>query len=142
MPTIQIEHRLNNQDPTEAILLQLLTEQITARELIKRSVTAFIQRLTMSGKKADPIATAYGLFLTQEQITAMKASGKVAIESARPCTELPNQDKAIKQALTAFRTGVYTLLINGRQVTDLDEVLSFEEQTKAIFIRLVPLVGG
>jgi hypothetical protein len=34
------------------------------------------------------------------------------------------------------------MIFDGRQIVDLDEVLTVKEDSAVIFLRLVPLVGG
>jgi hypothetical protein len=47
-----------------------------------------------------------------------------------------------EQALTAFGQNGFLLLVNDRQVDQLDEVVEVGEHTVITFLKLVPLVGG
>jgi hypothetical protein len=42
----------------------------------------------------------------------------------------------------AFKRNGFVVLVDDRQVTDLDEVLEVSADTEVSFVRLVPLVGG
>ena len=47
-----------------------------------------------------------------------------------------------EKATAAFQSNGFLLLINDRQVTDLDELVEVGIDTTATFLKLVPLVGG
>jgi len=46
------------------------------------------------------------------------------------------------KALEAFRYRGYILLVNDKQVTDLDTPIELQARTKVTFFKLIPLVGG
>ena len=48
----------------------------------------------------------------------------------------------VEKALRAFAAGTYVILVDGRRVERLDEVVPFAPGTKVTFLRLMPLVGG
>jgi hypothetical protein len=52
------------------------------------------------------------------------------------------QEAAVRQALHAFRQGLYLLVVNDQRVTDLAEHLTLTERSRVRFWRLLPLVGG
>jgi hypothetical protein len=45
-------------------------------------------------------------------------------------------------ALEGFRRNAFFLIVDGRQVTELDEAIQFRPTSQVTFLRLVPLVGG
>jgi hypothetical protein len=45
-------------------------------------------------------------------------------------------------ALEGFRRNAFFLIVDGRQVTELDEVIPFSTTSEVRFLRLVPLIGG
>jgi hypothetical protein len=45
-------------------------------------------------------------------------------------------------ALTAFEAGGFLVLVDDKQVTDLDAEINLTMATEAVFLKLVPLVGG
>jgi hypothetical protein len=47
-----------------------------------------------------------------------------------------------KVALEGFRRNAFFLIVDGRQVTELDEAIPFRTTSQVTFLRLVPLVGG
>ena len=50
--------------------------------------------------------------------------------------------KQYAKALAAFRGNGFLVLVDGRQVTDLDETIHLTPQTRVAFLKLVPLIGG
>ena len=55
---------------------------------------------------------------------------------------LPDWEKQFAKAVTAFRGNGFLVLIDGRQITDLDETIRLTAQSQITFLKLVPLVGG
>ena len=53
-----------------------------------------------------------------------------------------NSEKHITRALTAFCTNGFVLLVDDRQVDDLDDEVELNEASVVTFLRLTPLVGG
>lgn len=47
-----------------------------------------------------------------------------------------------EQAITAFQKRRYLVLINGRQITELDASIHLTNQTTITFLKLIPLIGG
>ena len=56
--------------------------------------------------------------------------------------DLVESEPLVKLALEAFARNGFFMIVDGRQVTDLDEVLTIEDDSAAVFLRLVQLVGG
>lgn len=48
----------------------------------------------------------------------------------------------VEQAIAAFNRNGFLILIDDRQVDQLDDVVILGEQTVVTFVKLVPLVGG
>lgn len=48
----------------------------------------------------------------------------------------------IERALEAFARNGFVLLVNDKQVEDLDEMIAVAPETTVTFLKLVPLVGG
>jgi hypothetical protein len=58
------------------------------------------------------------------------------------CETVLTADDAIEHALKAFRQNRFFVLVEGRQVEDLDDVIPFRPTSEVTFVRLVPVVGG
>jgi hypothetical protein len=50
--------------------------------------------------------------------------------------------KQFTKAIAAFKGNGFLVLLDDRQIMDLDETLHLTAQSKITFLRLVPLVGG
>jgi len=55
---------------------------------------------------------------------------------------LLDYEKQYAKALAAFRSNGFLVLVNDRQITDLDETIHLTPQTRVAFLKLVPLIGG
>ena len=153
MPQIEIHHRStgpSSDSKTEApqVVLDILEETITARELIRRTVSEHLRKLGRESPTPPRESTLSHLYLTESEIRSQADSGKIALENSPSSSSNSDPDptafesNAIKSAEKAFRLGRFTILIAGRQIDDLNTPLTFEDQTKVIFLRLVPLAGG
>lgn len=56
--------------------------------------------------------------------------------------ELPDPEAAGYRALEAFQKQTYFVLIDDRQVQDLEEMIELRPDSKVSFVKLTPLVGG
>jgi hypothetical protein len=55
---------------------------------------------------------------------------------------LVDADKQTEIALAGFERGQILMLVDDRQVDDLDHVVTLREGSTVTFLKLVPLVGG
>jgi len=105
-------------------------ERITVKELIEARVTQEIEiyNTTMTGKftglvqpcESEVMLNGYRLPLGQ----------KVNIEGQK------------ETAIKAFKSNSFFLLVNDKQLTELDDVILITPNTVVGFLKLVPLVGG
>lgn len=51
-------------------------------------------------------------------------------------------EKQYERALAAFESNGFLVLVDGRQILDLDETVHLEQQSRIGFLKLVPLIGG
>lgn len=110
--------------------LSLASERITAAELIRRRVEAEVEA---HNARAGEIFT--GLVQPTE---AERVLNGFRLKKGRKL----NADAQVKTALAAFQRNGFVLLFDDRQVDDPDEVLTVTPNSVALFIKLVPLVGG
>jgi hypothetical protein len=121
------------------VALDILDQDITVAELIRRTVEEQIRELLVSYKlEAEQARHALNrLYLTEQEIQAQAVTG--AIRS------VPLQiDGAaeVRRAQRAFEKGSYLLVVDGRRVQRLDERLTFRPGCRVTFLRLTPLIGG
>lgn len=117
-------------DKTGEFVMDLLTERITVRELIRSRVYQEVQDYNLK-------APEYFRGLV-EPVDAEKTLNGIKIKKGRQL----DWRKQFEVALEAFEVNRILILINERQAESLDEEIVIEPETKVSFLRLVPLVGG
>jgi hypothetical protein len=132
--------------------LKLPTERMTARDLIRCRIEAdvalhnAVERARLDGTIAVREAN------RDTRNTWLVTPGAVerALNGPRACgpgvkgkrTTLIESEPLIAVALEAFARNGFFMMFDGRQIVDLDEVLTVEQDSAVTFLRLVPLVGG
>lgn len=122
------------------IVLELDQTRFTLRDLlaavVRQQVMAFAERqesrrllhILTEGQMAD------GLLAGR-----LSFGGAEADELSRPV----DMEQAINAATSAFKDEFFYLFLNGQQVMGLDSVIDLRgPKVQALFLRLVPLVGG
>ena len=80
--------------------------------------------------------------LTAREIEEQAERGKVAPGSSDVPEQRVDADEAVRTALEAFDDGLYLVIIDGRQITELDAPVEVGPDSRIVFIRLVFLAGG
>jgi hypothetical protein len=130
--------------------LELPAERMTARDLIRCRIEAdvalnnAVERARLDGTIADQDAkrdTGNKWLVApggvERALNGLRAYGP-GVERQPPVKSEP----LIAVALKAFASNGFFMIFDGRQIVDLDEVLTVKEDSTVTFIRLVPLVGG
>lgn len=111
-------------------MLELLTERVSARELIRARVYQEVEDFNRSRG-----AVFHGLV----QPTATEATlNGYRLKTPRQLDWRAQFDRAVE----AFEAGRILLLVGERQVERLEEEITVGPATVVSFLRLVPLVGG
>lgn len=117
--------------PREArFTLTLVSERVTAREIISRRV-----REEVAAYNAHLPETFHGLAQPADAellLNGYRMRGPKRIDAERQC----------EKALQAFDRNGFLLLVNDRQLESLDEPIVIGDRADVTFIKLVPLVGG
>ena len=111
-------------------IVRFPAERITVQELIEARVSQEVEsyNVTMSGKftglvqPSESETMLNGFRLTQGKQVDVERQKKIAIN--------------------AFQSSGFFLLVNNRQVTELDDVVIITPNTTVSFLKLIPLVGG
>ncbi len=114
----------------DELTLEFLTERVTVRELIRSRV---YQEVT------EYNAAAAGLFRGLVQPT--DAERTVDGFRLKPRRKI-DWEEQYRRALRGFEANGFLILVDDRQVTDLDAEIELRHDTEVSFLRLVPLVGG
>ncbi len=113
-----------------AWILDILEETLNLRELIRRRI---YQEVTEFNAKQS----LYFHGLVQPNDTERSLNGYRLKK-----TQKLNWEAQYKLALDAFAGHGYIVLIDARQIDDLDAPIAFHAGSEVTFFKLVPLVGG
>lgn len=128
--TVTVRDETTLGETTGELTLEFLTERVTAREVIRSRV---YQEVT------EYNARQAGLFrgLVQPRDAERTREG-FRLRSSRRI----DWAEQYESALAAFAGNGFLLLVDDRQVTDLDAEIELRHDTEVSFLRLVPLIGG
>lgn len=127
-----------------AVLLELAGRRLTAGELIRRAVEEQLRELTArqslsAERRRQALDRQY---LTDEEIGRQAASGAVGRTPRSRAPRAGAVGEEVDRALRAFESGAFALIVDGRQVERLEEMVDLGLGTRVTFLRLMPLVGG
>jgi hypothetical protein len=127
---LAISDQTTGGDTLGEFVIDLLTERITVRELIRSRVYQEVQDYNL--KKPEFFR---GLV---EPTDAEKCLNGYKIRGPRDL----DWHKQFETALDAFESNRIIVLVDDRQVDDLDSEIVVGPATQVTFLKLVPLVGG
>jgi hypothetical protein len=111
-------------------VLDLLTEHITVRELIRSRVYQEVQDYNL--KKPERFQGLVQPTDSERMLSGCKLHKPRQIDWHRQ----------FDAAVEAFQAQRVLILINEHQATDLDQEIVIEGDTQVTFLKLVPLIGG
>jgi hypothetical protein len=115
--------------------MELLTETVTVREVIRSRVYQEVQDHNLSLGGCKPLVT-----LTPEEVELNhQATSRIAHP---PRGRNVDWNQSLEVALRAFEMGRFLLLINDVQAENLDDQVTLFADSTITFIKLTPLVGG
>jgi hypothetical protein len=117
-------------DEVESFTLDVLTARITVRELIRTRVANEVRDYNLSQPE-------YFRGLVQPTDAESTLNG-----FKMPKRRRIDPEKQFELALRAFYTNGFILLVDDRQVDELEEEIEVRPDTTVTFLKLVPLVGG
>ena len=118
-------------DTLAALELQLESERLTVRELIRARVHQEVREY--NAQRATQVF--HGLIQPTE---AERELNGYRMRTPRRI----DPEAQTETAWRAFERGHVLLLVGGRQVSELDDEVVIEPGTDVSFLKLVPLVGG
>jgi hypothetical protein len=130
MAAIAIYDETTLGDKIPSSSLNLSVDRITVRELI-------CQRVSQEVTNYNEHKSEYFQGLIQPRDSERSLNGYKLRHSRKL-----DLDKQIDLALAAFQTNGFILLIDDRQVDDLEAELELDESSSVSFLKLIPLVGG
>ena len=111
-------------------MLELLTERITVRELIRSRVHQEVKDHNASSRN-----TFRGL--VRPEGAAHEGSG---FRFSAPRTI--DWNKQFETAIEAFERRQVLILLDGKQLSELDQEITVMPKSEVTFVKLLPLVGG
>jgi hypothetical protein len=133
--TVTLCHETTSGETSDFVLVDFLDEVTTPRELIRRWVYEAARE-----RNQQPTCPFGNRVQPSEMETLLNG-----YDDSLPLTRQPAKidwEQAYAEAITAFTHSRYFVLVDDRQVTNLDEDVYLKMDTRVSFLKLVPLVGG
>jgi hypothetical protein len=108
--------------------LRLVSERITLRELLKRRIDEEVAALNAGGNEIKPLVAP----TEQER----------RLNGEKPTRRKVDPELQLAAAVEAFERRRIVIIVDSRQVLDLDQPIVVTPNTEVRFLKLVPLVGG
>ena len=131
--TLTVRDETTGGEQLAALELQLEAEQVTVRELIRARVHQEVR--DHNAKTATGRGRFFGL--VQPSDTERDLNSYRMREPRRV-----DADRQTEIALSGFERGQILLLVDDRQVEELDQTVTLRQGSTVTFLKLVPLVGG
>ena len=128
--TISILDETSSGERIAAGSLEVDLETATLRDLIRRRIQREVEAFNQSERE-----TFQGLVQPEESERTLNG---YRLNERR----LLDWQKQYEKAILSFERNGFLVLLDDRQVTDLDEALRLSPASKIHFLKLTPLVGG
>jgi hypothetical protein len=115
-------------DPPIRRELRLASERTTLRELIKRRIDEEVADLNAGRDGVRPLVTP-----TEQESRLNKK---------KPSRPKVDAGKQLAAAVKAFERTRIVVIVDGKQMLELDRPITVSPDTEIRFVKLVPLVGG
>lgn len=130
MPTLHISDEVIPGARSEARVVTVPQTATTPRELIRCRIREEVERHNES-----PAQVFHGLVQPEESELILNG---FRLQTRRPlCWEAQ-----FERACASFLRNGFLLIVDGRQVSQLDELIELQPESDVQFVKLVPLVGG
>jgi hypothetical protein len=110
--------------------------RLTLRDLITRVVRAEVEAFRQRQDERQFLRA-----LTARQVEEGAARGKVDM-GGRKLKQQVDGEEAVAAALQAFEDGIYLVVLDGEQQSELDREIHMQPDSRVTFVRLVMLAGG
>ncbi len=128
--TIRDETTFSLGDEDEEFTLEVPTERITIRELIRTRVYQEVRDYNLNRPE-------YFRGLVQPTGAETTLKGFKVRQRRRL-----DPEKQFQKAIESFYRNGFLILVNDRQVEELEDEIELRPDTTVAFLKLVPLVGG
>ena len=113
--------------------LKLVSERITARDLIRRRIEQELATVDLNNEKANWLITPDS---KEKTLNGSRQFGPGAADGAQLI------EKNVEVAMRGFEAQSFLLFVDNHQVEALEECITISDNCTLTFIKLVPLVGG
>lgn len=117
-------------DHDEGFTLDVLTDRITLRELIRTRVYLEVRDYNLRQPE-----------FFRGLVQPTEAERTLNGFKVRPGRRI-DPEKQFRRAIESFYRNGFLILVNDRQVDELKEEIEIRPDTTVVFLKLVPLVGG
>jgi hypothetical protein len=135
-----VDQRLGTSAPVRraGVSLRLASERVTAREIIRSRVTAEVEEFSRPRRTQGPTRS----FIVDVESNSPEAKLN-SLDSARSnARKLFDLEHEIDRAVTGFTQRRFIMLLDDRQIDDLDAPVGLRPESEVVFIYLKPLKGG
>jgi hypothetical protein len=108
--------------------LRLASERITLRELIRRRIEDEVREINAGSDEVRPLVT--------------PSAQEARLNGDRSARRMIDAAKQLDAAIKAFERTRIVVIVDGRQMQDIDHEIAVTDTTEVRFLKLVPLVGG
>lgn len=130
----------------EPVKIESDRDRLSLADLIRQTVDSQVrQKISAEANEEDAIDDINLGYLTQSEVDRYEQEGKISTTMVHNRShKLSASDIPMYQeyALMCFERGTYAVLVDGNQITELDEEISLPDAENLVFLRIVPFVGG
>jgi hypothetical protein len=117
-------------DCDQGYTFDVLTERVTLRELIRTRVYREVRDYNLRQPE-----------FFRGLVQPTEAERTLNGFKVRPGRRI-NPERQFERAIESFYRNGFLILVNDRQLVDLEEKIDIQPDTTVVFLKLVPLVGG
>jgi hypothetical protein len=120
--------------------LQLASERVSAREIIRSRVAAEVEELNRKRDAEWPMRI--GSYIVGHGEGSHEAMLNSAPSMAPHRARRLDIEAETERAILAFNRHRFIMLLDDRQIDDLDEIIGLRPASEVVFVHLTPLKGG
>lgn len=124
-------------DRRMGVILRLASERSSAREIIRSRVVTEVQEINRARQENRTGVSECSYLVGRAEAELNGGSTK-----AWSWTMSLDIDAEVDRAITAFSRGRFIMLLDDRQIEDLDESIGLRPDSEIVFLHLIPLKGG
>lgn len=124
-----------------AVELKLVSERTSPRDIIRQRVQAEIEEVNQRNQAHIDGHARTRSFLIDVDAASPEAKLNMPIIGRRK-PKLFDLDAETDRAITAFEKRQFIMLLDNRQIDDIDDCVTITPESEVVFLYLTPLKGG